>query len=74
MVKSPEARKKFGGAVGITAVGMYGKGPGRDIPVEPQTTFVTSDDVPEVWSVANNRPAPCCHPCPLSPSGHHPAT
>ncbi len=43
----PQVQKKYGGTVGITAVGMFGKGAGWGIPVNDHTIDVTLGGIAE---------------------------
>src|SRR5438034_6581239 len=48
MQRYPQVQKKFLGTVGITAVGMFGKGSGWGIPTAtPHSLFLTLGDITE---------------------------
>ncbi len=47
MGRSPEVQKKYGGTVGVTAVGMFGKGAGWGIPITEHTLDLTLGGIVE---------------------------
>ena len=51
----PRVQKKYGGTVGITAVGMFGKGGGWGIPINAHTLDVTLGGIAEKPGVVNGQ-------------------
>jgi pyruvate/2-oxoglutarate dehydrogenase complex dihydrolipoamide acyltransferase (E2) component len=51
----PQVQKKYGGTVGITAVGMFGKGSGWGIPLNDHTLDLTLGGIAEKPGVANGQ-------------------
>jgi len=51
----PQVQKKYGGTVGITAVGMFGKGAGWGIPVNDHTFDVTLGGIAEKPGVVDGQ-------------------
>jgi pyruvate/2-oxoglutarate dehydrogenase complex dihydrolipoamide acyltransferase (E2) component len=49
----PQVQKKYGGTVGVTAVGMFGKGAGWGIPVNDHTIDLTLGGIAEKADVVN---------------------
>jgi pyruvate/2-oxoglutarate dehydrogenase complex dihydrolipoamide acyltransferase (E2) component len=47
MGRSPRIQKKYGGTVGVTAVGMFGKGAGWGLPVTEHTLDLTLGGIAE---------------------------
>jgi len=55
LVKSPHLWKKVGGTVGVTAIGMFGKGVGWGIPMSVNTLTVTLGGIAEKPGVVDGR-------------------
>ena len=53
--RNPRMQKKYGGTVGLTAVGMFGKGAGWGIPVEYRTLNITLGGIAERPGVVDGR-------------------
>jgi pyruvate/2-oxoglutarate dehydrogenase complex dihydrolipoamide acyltransferase (E2) component len=53
--RNPRMQKKYGGTVGLTAVGMFGKGAGWGIPVEYRTLNITLGGIAERPGVLDGR-------------------
>jgi pyruvate/2-oxoglutarate dehydrogenase complex dihydrolipoamide acyltransferase (E2) component len=53
--RSPQVQKKFGGTVGLTAVGMFGKGGGWGIPLAYHTLDITLGGIAEKPGVVEGR-------------------
>jgi pyruvate/2-oxoglutarate dehydrogenase complex dihydrolipoamide acyltransferase (E2) component len=53
--RNPRMQKKYGGTVGLTAVGMFGKGPGWGIPVEYHTLSITLGGIAEKPGVVDGQ-------------------
>ena len=53
--RNPRMQKKYGGTVGLTAVGMFGKGAGWGIPVEYRTLSITLGGIAERPGVVDGR-------------------
>lgn len=51
----PQVQKKFGGTVGITAVGMFGKGSGWGIPINAHTFDITLGGIAEKPGVVDGQ-------------------
>jgi pyruvate/2-oxoglutarate dehydrogenase complex dihydrolipoamide acyltransferase (E2) component len=55
MGRSPQMQKKYGGTVGVTAVGMFGKGAGWGIPITERTLDLTLGGIAEKPSVIDGQ-------------------
>jgi hypothetical protein len=51
----PQVQKKYGGTVGLTAVGMFGKGAGWGIPVDYHTFHITLGGIAEKPGVVDGQ-------------------
>jgi pyruvate/2-oxoglutarate dehydrogenase complex dihydrolipoamide acyltransferase (E2) component len=55
MGRSPQMQKKYGGTVGVTAVGMFGKGTGWGIPITERTLDLTLGGIAEKPGVVDGQ-------------------